>query len=441
MSDPADHDPRPEDFTTLERTLAAAGPAALFAELAESLRRRRRWHALFDARLLEARLRLGLPAGGDLSGVPESLRQQLDEASLAACREVGWPLLEDGQVAAGWLYLRAAAEPGEVARRLAEVAAALPLPPDDDDEAAARRLHELVGVALWEGVDPALGIDLVLRTQGTCNSITAYEQAVSRLPAARQQAAAGVLTRHLHDAVTANLAADLARRGGPVPGAAGNAAIAALLESVGGLVGDPAVHIDVSHLQSVLRIARVCTDEPTLRRAFDLARYCSRLPAEVTYPGEPPFENVGEASRHWYGAQLGVDVEPALGFFRRAAARARVEETGTLPADALAVLLWRIGRPAEALAAILARPGDASMPSTMQAAGMLPSLLEIAAAVGDWTALKQACRDRGDEITFAAALVAEGAGRPSRPGHQGQSPPAQEPSGPRSGRQSPHSPT
>jgi hypothetical protein len=436
---PADQEPRPEDFATLERTLATAGPAAMFADLTESLRRRRRWHALFDARLLEARLRLGLPAGGDLSRVPEAVRQRLDEASLAACREVGWPLLEEGQVAAGWLYLRAAAEPGEVAQRLAEVAGSLPLPPDDDDEAAARRLHELVGVALWEGVDPAIGIDLVLRTQGTCNSITAYEQAVSRLPAARQQAAAGVLVRHLHDEVTANLAADLARRGGPAPDAAGDTAIAALLESAGGLVGDPSVHVDVSHLQSVLRIARVCTDEPTLRRAFDLARYCCRLPAEVTYPGEPPFENVGEASRHWYGAQLGIDVDAALAFFRRAAARARVEETGTLPADALAVLLWRSGRPAEALAAILERPGDAGMPSAMQAAGMLPSLLDIATAARDWTALKQACRDRGDEITFAAALVCEG--QPPGAGHQGQSDPAHAPHPPTSGRQAPHSPT
>jgi len=81
------------------------------------------------------------------------------------------------------------------------------------------------------------------------------------------------------------------------------------------------------------------------------------------------------------------------------------------------VLLWRLGRPAEALTAILERPADPGMPSMMQAVGMLPSLLEIAAAARDWTALKQACRDRGDEITFAAAIAAER--------HQGQSEPAQ----------------
>jgi hypothetical protein len=414
---PIDPTPRSEDFAALERVCSASGPEAMFAALAESLRLRRRWHALFDTRLIEARLRHGLPAAGDLSRVPEDVRERIDEASIAACREVGWPLLEEGQVAAAWLYLRAAAEPGEVAGRLAELATRVTESAAGDDEAQARQLHELVGVALWEGVDPAVGIDLVLRTQGTCNSITAYEQAVSRLPAARQQPAAAVLVRHLHGEVNANLAADLERRGVHTAAAAGDAAIAALLAAAGGLADDPAVHIDVSHLQSVLRIARVCTDEPTLRRAFDLACYACRLPADVTYPGEPPFEQVGEASRHWFGAQLGIDVEAALGFFRRAAARARIEEAGTLPSDVLAVLLWRLGRPAEALAAMLERPADQGMPSTLQAAGMLPSLLEIAAAAGDWRTLRQACRERGDEITFAASLAAER--------HQGQTEPNQ----------------
>jgi len=412
MSDPAiesaaDALPRPADFPALERTFDRAGAAGLFATLCESLSRERRWHALFDARLLEARLRHGLPPTGDLAGAAEEVRQRIDEASLAACREVGWPLLAEGQVAAAWLYLRASVEPGEVAERLAEIAAAIQVPPEDDDEAAARRLQELVGVALWEGVAPEVGIELVLRTQGTCNSITAFEQAVSRLPAVRQRAAAGVLVRHLHGEVVANLASDLDRRGISHPGPTGPNAIADLLAAAGGLSDDPAVHIDVSHLQSVLRIARVCTDEPTLERAFDLAEYACRLPADVTYPGEPPFENVGEASRHWYGAQIGRGVEKALRFFRGAAATARLEEAGTLPADVLAVLLWRLGRPAEALAAVLERPADPGMPSAMQAAGMLPSLLEFAAAAGDYGPLKQACRERGDAITFAAALVAE----------------------------------
>ncbi|MFM8708458.1 MAG: hypothetical protein ACKOHK_10360, partial [Planctomycetia bacterium] len=169
----------PDDiFTALAATVDADGTEAMFETLAESLKARGRWHALFDLRLLEARLALGLPATGDLGDVPAALRDELDERSLAACREVGWPLLDAGQVAAAWMYLRAAAAPADITERLGRLAAGILADGDlADDEDAAGRLQEIVHVALWEGIDPALGIDLVIRTQGTCNSITAYEHA------------------------------------------------------------------------------------------------------------------------------------------------------------------------------------------------------------------------------------------------------------------------
>ena len=311
----------PDLFDTLAAE-ANRGPAALFATLASSLVERRRWHALFDLRLLEARAALGVPLAGELGSLDDQARARLDERSLAACREVGWPLLGEGAVAAAWLYLRAAAEPAEVARKLRDLAAH----PPAGDEAAETLRQEIVHVALWEGIDPALGLEIVLRSQGTCNAITAYEQAVSRLPAARQEAAAAVLVDHLHREVAA------------------------------GLVGDVSVHVDVSHLQSVLRIARVSTARDVIEKAWQLAVYACRLPPEATYPGEPPFEDVGAASRLFYAAQLGRDVEPAVRFFRAAATRARIDEAGTLPADTLALLLWRIGRRRAACRAWCRRP-------------------------------------------------------------------------------------
>jgi hypothetical protein len=45
----------------------------------------------------------------------------------------------------------------------------------------------------------------------------------------------------------------------------------------------------------------------------------------------------------------------------------------------------------------------------MQAAGMLPSLVELAASSGQWEVLLEACRRHGDEISFAAALAARAA--------------------------------
>jgi hypothetical protein len=398
-------EPASDEFARLAATCAAAGPDAMFDELAASLAARGRWHAVFDARLTQARFALGLPATGGAAPLEPAVRDVLEHRTLAACREVGWPLLEAGRVREAWVYLRAAAEPAEVAARLARLAAATPAAADDDDD-AARRLEEIVAVALWEGVDPALGIGLVLRRQGTCNAITAYEQAVAGLPAPRQEAAAATIVAHLHGELAARLAADLADRGLAAGVNTTGDSIIALLAAAGGLRDDPAVHVDVSHLFAVLRFARVCGDEPTVRRAWELACYAARLPAEFVQPGEPPFADAA-ASRACYGAQLGSDVEPALDRFRRAA-EAGDAEAGTLPRDTLVLLLWRLGRPGEALRAALAhRPREDDLPRASLPAGLLPSLVDLAAAANEWDTLRQACRDRDDEVTFAATLAAE----------------------------------
>jgi hypothetical protein len=291
---------------------------------------------------------------------------------------------------------------------VAEKLAALAREPIADEEAAAARRQEILHVALWEGVDPALGTSLVIESQGTCNAITAYEQAVSRLPAARQREPAAVLVDHLYRTLFASLAADLERRGlVPPERVAATASIVALLDAAGGLTDDPGYHIDVSHLQSVLRIARVCTERPVIEKAWELAVYACRLPPEVTYPGEPPFENVADASRLFFAAQLGRDADAAIAYFTAAAEAACDGSSGTLPADTLVYLLWRLGRPAAALRAALQRPNDQGMPSPMQTSGMLPSLVELAADGDAVDLLREACRQKGDEITFAATFLAD----------------------------------
>lgn len=219
-----------------------------------------------------------------------------------------------------------------------------------------------------------------------------------------------MLVEHLHAEVVRNLAADLAQREIDTAAAlASTAPLVALLDAAGGLVGDPSLHVDVSHLQSVLRIGRVCTDAATLGRAWELSCYACRLPADVTYPGEPPFEEVGAASRLFYAAQLGRDVAEAVAFFRRVALTADPDLAGSLPHDTLVLLLHRVGRDAEALQVAVDRPREGGPPSAVQAAGMLPSLVELAASSGQWELLLDACRRHGDEITFAAALAARAA--------------------------------
>ena len=102
-------------FDDLIHTCEASGVDAMLDALAASLAERKRWHALFDARIIQARVAVGLPPVGMPGDVPADRREAFDARSLAACREAGWPLLDGGQVAAGWMYLRAAVEPAEVA--------------------------------------------------------------------------------------------------------------------------------------------------------------------------------------------------------------------------------------------------------------------------------------------------------------------------------------
>lgn len=389
-------------FDSLTTTAESDGAHAMLEELAQSLRARHRWHALFDLRLMQARIKLGLSPTGDIGNPDEAVREQLDLASLNACREVGWPLLEAGEVSAAWMYLRATSAQTEIAKKLAELAAS----PPDDEEAAMTQLQDIIQVALWEGVDPALGIRLVIESQGTCNSITAFDQTITRLPGRQQQRAIAVLVRHLNKELCEALRNDLAQRNIVDKKNLSKAnSITELLELAGGLQNDASFHVDVSHLQSVLRFARISTELEVIHLAWELAVYACRLPENVTYPGEPPFENVGEASRLFFGALLEKDVDKALTFFREAITPERISNGEVLPSDTLIFLLSRLGRSAEAVQVALARPPQSNMPSMFQAAGMLPSLIELAVAANKLDDVRHACRERGDEITFAATWL------------------------------------
>ena len=96
--------------TELTTTMEANGIDAMFQKLEDSLRHSCRWHSLFDAHLLRARATLGLPLVGPVTDADKATTQKLDEETIAACREVGWQLLGEGQIASGWMYLRAAVE-------------------------------------------------------------------------------------------------------------------------------------------------------------------------------------------------------------------------------------------------------------------------------------------------------------------------------------------
>lgn len=397
-------------------TEKARGVDAMLAQLEETLRENRRWHGLFDARLLRARAALGLPLVGPLTDAPADLRSRLDEQTIAACREVGWSLFDEGQIAGGWMYLRASVEQHEVVERLRALTEKLlaGVAAGAADEAAYQPLQEVVQLTLWEGLDPTLGIRVMLSVQGTCNAITAYEQSVAGLPPDRQAPVAALLVDHLHSELFDSLARDLEERG-LVPAAtvadirATGGGVAAVLAAVDGFQQDASIHLDASHLQAVLRFARVCTDPAVLKQAMALAAYACRLPEDFQYPGDPPFTDFGRTSQLFYAAQLGEDIDDAVACFQAAAAQADQYDA---PAawDTLAVLLARLGRPGEAVDAVLSRPADQGPAQASPLAATLPPLVELAHAAGAGDRLRAACLEREDLITFAASLSRDAAG-------------------------------
>ena len=394
----------------LTATLEEHGADAMFQKLEDALRHSGRWHSLFDAQLLRARASLKLPLAGPLTNTDELAKKTLDEKTIAACRDVGWKLFEEGQISSGWMYLRASVETHEIVERLGHIASQLL----EQDESASndegyQPLQEIIQLALWENLDPALGIRVMLAAQGTCNAVTAYEQSIAGLPPAQQEPAATIMVQHLHDEIFENLSRDLIERKliGPalideIKDRQGT--ITDLLEAAGGLSDEESIHVDASHLQAVLRFARISTDAHDIQLAHALACYACRLPTDFQYPGETPFTHFEEASRLFYSAQLGDEEDQAIAFFRHEAEKANEYEA---PAawDVLAVLAARIDRPAEALDAILARPTDTAPTQNSAIAATLPPLIELSHKAAGGEKLRAACLERTDIITYAASLA------------------------------------
>ncbi len=408
--------PSPTIFDELNTTLAAEGPDAAFARLANHLRGEAMYHELFDARLLEARHRLKLPlvAVGSLDDLSEPVRSSMEEAYLAACREVGGLLLEAGRVREAWMYLRPVGEKTEVAAALERLSAehraressaaatgGAADPVASEMETAQQNLVEqIIEVALYEGVNPRLGFALVLENYGTCNAISLFDAQMHGRPLSDKQQVADLLVRHMYDELTRNVRADIARREGREPTAA---TLRDMVATRPVLFENDNYHVDTTHLAAVIRFALVCEDAATLRLASDLTEYGRRLSPQYQFAGHEPFAETYPAHGRFFNALLGQDADEAVRYFRQRAEELAETDSGAAAAEVLVALLARMGRAAEALEQSASRLGTSGRTS-----GFAPGLLELAARAGKYDRLQEICRQQDDPVGFAAGLLGAG---------------------------------
>ena len=167
------------------------------------------YRALLDALLLKARHELGLAAdpGRGLAALPEPVRTQYEERYVEAIRRVGLEAPRRRRHPHGLGLF-----PRDRRARARRRPHSTRISPTDDDE----RLGQIIDVAFNQGANPSRGFELILDHYGTCSAITAFEQLPPGDEATRV-ACVERLVRQLHAQLVANLRAEIAQRGQPLP--------------------------------------------------------------------------------------------------------------------------------------------------------------------------------------------------------------------------------
>jgi hypothetical protein len=374
-------------FDELQTIHSDKGAAAALDHLIGVLGSEKRFHQLFDALLMKKRLELGLALvrPTSLKDVPDDRRDEFEKTYVETARHVGELLLADGSIAQAWHYFRAINEPQPVA-------AAIESLPDSPGAAP----EEVVEIALSQGVAPAKGLKLYLGSHGTCSTITAFDQVSMQMTPEIRKQCAQMLVRRLYDDLRENVQHDVLRRQPMNPPGQ------SLRELIGGrewLFADDSYHIDVSHLNAVVRFARFLDAPcPELDQALQLAQYGTRLASQYQYAGNPPFDDFYPAHIRFFKALMDVEREPSLDYFRAKIGEDVSETDNQLAAYVLVDLLLRIGRKDDALQLACKFLADSADEFGL-------SLPELCAQAGRLDLLKTLSRSKGDVVNFTAALL------------------------------------
>ncbi len=370
-------------FELVEEALRCGGPESTFDFLARKFREEKKYPQLFEARLMKKRHELGLPliqteSSGDW---PEETQRAYEEGFVQAAREVGGLFLADGNIQDAWPYFRAIGETGPVA---AAIEKAQP----------QEGIDRIVEIAFFERVNPRKGFELVLAKYGICKAITIFLQYPDRKG---REDCARLLVRTLHGDLVRNLKRAITQREGQEPE---TESVSPLINGRGWLFENNNYYVDTSHLVSILQFSIEVSDRETLALALELSEYGTRLSPLFQFRGDPPFQNVYVDHSVYLRGLLDEDPEGAVAHFRQKVAESDPNHPGNASAQVLVRLLARLGRHAEAIEFSLQHLRDVD-----SAQLACPSILQLCQLAGDHDRLMRVARERGDLVSFTAALL------------------------------------
>lgn len=377
-------------FTALQDISKQAGSTAtLLDQLAASLREKHDFHKLFDARMLAKKHSLELPLShpSSLKDVPQSHRKEVEATYVEAAREAGDNFLALGDLPSAWMYFQVINEPEKLVAALDELPDAI----DDYD-----RVEQMLQIALHQGVHPVKGVKLMLHAHGTCSTITALDQLLHQMTQSQRQACAKLMVRNIYHDILESVRRHVEQR---VPMLPPDESLRSLIMGREWLFESGNYHVDVSHLNSVVRFARsIEAPAEELEMAHQLAQYGSHLERTLQYDGEAPFEDFYPAHIQFFNVLLDKNREEGLQYFRDKLEQEPDEQDKPLLAYVLVDLLVRSDNLNEAVdisARYLANLGeDVSI-----------SFDELCEKAGRLDTLKQVRQEQGDLVGYTSALL------------------------------------
>lgn len=378
-----------EAFGLLAERCRSGGAAAVFEGLAELLRERHEHHKLFDALCLTKKHQMGLPINRPTSfeDVPEDRRDEFELAYTAAAREVGQLLLADKKLGQAFIYFHAVRDTEPLRQAIDDIKT-----PDESGEES----EELIDLAFYKLVHPVKGMQIMLKTHGTCSTITALDQVFMNLNAEQRSDCAALLVNTLHRDLLQSVDREVKHR---MPFAETVTMLRELTAGREWLFAENNYHIDVSHLHSTVRLARsLSSDRPELKLVRDLAEYGKQLAPQFQYGGEPPFTEFYPAHIQFFNFLLGDDRDRALNYFQAQLEQADDASTQAMVAYVMVDLLART----EQLEAALPLAETYLVKADQEFAGAFAELCQKA---GRYDILRRSAEERGDLVTYAAALV------------------------------------
>jgi hypothetical protein len=383
-------------FESIDATLASQGPKVAIEQLCQSLEKQGDLHLLFYALLMKTRHQLGVHPvpTGPASALPESCHAAYEDGIRQAARHVGHAFLQRGELASAWTYFRMIEEPEPVRSALEA------FQPQEGEE-----LQSVIQLALYEGLDPQRGFDLVLQHYGTCSAITTLSGA-DTLNEAQRHYCIRALVRTLYHDLRSNLTTLITEHDGTAPAQADAprdtpGVLPALIAQRDWLFEEDAYHIDTSHLSSVVQMSMQLDPCLELDLARDLCTYGARLSGRFLGQDDPPFENGYSDYRVYLDILAGHEVEKGLAHFRHKLESADPDDIGTYPAEVLVNLLIKLDRGREAIDISRKFLSDAGpRPLTC------PNLNELCQKTGAFDLLAETAREQGDPVHYLAGLLA-----------------------------------